>query len=243
VAVAVSNDLVRTVPPADDGRPDLPPAALAVVEAVTPLLRGWLHLVCFFLSLPAGLLVIISAGSSRARAAAVVYAIGLTALFGVSAAYHRGQWSATTRPRMKRVDHATIFVMIAGSYTPLCLLTLGGGAGAAVLLVVWLAGVTGVVLALTGVAEKRVVGLVTYIGFGWGMVVMLPTLVHRLTAADLVLLLVGGLLYTVGCIFMGTRWPDPYPTVFGYHEVWHVMVVAAAACHYLVILSAVKGAG
>ena len=87
------------------------------------------------------------------------------------------------------------------------------------------------------------VGLVTYIGLGWMMVLMLPELTRRLSTVDLVLLLVGGLLYTVGCIFMGTRWPDPYPTVFGYHEVWHLMVVGAAGCHYVVILSAVKGYG
>lgn len=213
-----------------------------MVEAVSPLLRGWLHLVCVFLSLPAGLLVIASAGSSRARLAAVVYAAGVTALFGVSATYHRGRWSAAARPRMKRLDHATIFVMIAGSYTPLCLLTLGGGLGGGILVAVWSGAVAGVVLALTGIAEKRVVGLVVYIGLGWAITLALPALTRRLTTADLVLLLVGGLLYTVGCVFMGTRWPDPYPRVFGYHEVWHVMVVGAVVCHYLVILSAVKAA-
>ena len=144
---------------------------------------------------------------------------------------------------MKRLDHATIFIMIAASYTPICMLTLGGELGSRVLLGAWLGGALGVVFALTGIAEARVVGLVTYIGLGWMMVLMLPELTRRLSTVDLVLLLVGGLLYTVGCIFMGTRWPDPYPTVFGYHEVWHLMVVGAAGCHYLVILSAVKGYG
>ena len=173
--------------------------------------------------------------------AAIVYAIGVSALFGVSATYHRRVWSASARPRMKRLDHATIFVMIAGSYTPLCLLTLGGSLGPGCSSPSG-SGQAGVVLALTGIAEKRVVGLVVYIGLGWAVTAVLPALVRRLTTADLVLLLVGGLLYTVGCIFMGTRWPDPYPTVFGYHEVWHLMVVGAAICHYLVILSAVRAA-
>jgi hemolysin III len=235
----MSNDLVRTEHP-----PDGPPPALpAVVEAIVPVLRGRLHQVCFFLAFPAGALVIASAESTRARLAAVVYAIGVCCLFGVSSTYHCRKWSAAARPRMKRLDHATIFIMIAGSYTPICLLTLGGALGSRVLLGAWVGAGLGVVFALTGIAEARVVGLVTYIGLGWMMVLMLPELTRRLSAVDLVLLLVGGLLYTVGCIFMGTRWPDPYPAVFGYHEVWHLMVVGAAACHYLVILSAVKGFG
>ncbi len=214
----------------------------AIVEAIVPLLRGWLHLVCFFLAFPAGALVVSSAGTPRARAAAVVYAIGVICLFGVSAGYHRRQWSVLARSRMKRLDHATIFVMIAGSYTPLCMVTLDGNLGSRVLTAVWVAGLTGVVLALTGVAERAVIGLATYIGMGWAMALVFPELARRLSTADLVLLLVGGVLYTVGCIFMGTRWPNPYPTVFGYHEVWHVMVVGAVVCHYLVILSAVTSA-
>ncbi len=237
----MSNDLVDTSP-SSEGRsptPDLP----AVVEAIVPLLRGRLHQICFFLAFPAGAVVIASAQSTRARTAAVVYAIGVCCLFGVSSLYHRRTWSAVARPRMKRLDHATIFIMIAASYTPICMLTLGGELGSRVLLGAWLGGALGVVFALTGIAEARVVGLVTYIGLGWMMVLMLPELTRRLSTVDLVLLLVGGLLYTVGCIFMGTRWPDPYPTVFGYHEVWHLMVVGAAACHYLVILSAVRGYG
>jgi len=213
-----------------------------VAEVVAPLLRGWLHLVCFFLSLPAGLVVVANADSPRARVAAVVYAIGLSSMFGVSAAYHRRKWSATARPRMKRLDHATIFVMIAGSYTPLCLLTLGGTLGRTILVAVWVGAAAGVVLALTGIAEKRVIGLVTYIGMGWFMTLALPQLVRQLSTTSLVLLVMGGLLYTVGCIFMGTRWPDPYPATFGYHEVWHLMVVGAAACHYALILAVVRAA-
>jgi hemolysin III len=238
----VANDLVRNARP-DPGPPDEWSPGQAVVDVIVPVLRGWLHLVCFFLSVPAGLLVVANAHTSRARLAAVVYAIGLSALFGVSATYHRRQWSPTARPRMKRLDHATIFVMIAGSYTPLCMLTLGGSLGRTMLLSVWIAAGTGMLFALSGIAEKRVIGLVIYIALGWAMVLLLPELARRLDTADLLLLLLGGLLYTVGCIFMGTRWPDPFPTIFGYHEVWHVMVVAAAICHYLVILGVVKAAG
>lgn len=222
---------------------EAPALPAAVVEAIVPLLRGWLHLVCFFLSFPAGLLVVSSAETSRARTAAVIYALGVCCLFGVSAAYHRRQWSTVARPRMKRLDHGTIFVMIAASYTPLCMLTLQGSLGSRVLVLVWIGAVAGVVFALTGIAEKEVIGLATYIAMGWAVALVFPELARRLSTVDLVLLLAGGVLYTVGCIFMGTRWPNPYPTVFGYHEVWHLMVVGAAVCHYLVIWSAVKAGG
>jgi hemolysin III len=233
--------MVRTAVPGSS-RVDEAVAPPAIAAAVFPLLRGWLHLVCFFASFPAGLFVVSSAHSARARVAAVVYAVGVSTLFGVSAAYHRRKWSVAARPRMKRLDHATIFVMIAASYTPLCLLVLDNSLGQHILMAVWAAAGTGVILALTGIAEKAVVGLAFYIGLGWFMALALPDLARRLSTADLVLLVVGGLLYTVGCIFMGIRWPDPFPDVFGYHEVWHLMVAGAAICHYLVILTVVKAA-
>jgi hemolysin III len=205
-----------------------------------PLLRGWVHLVFFFLALPAAALVVSSAGSTRARVAAAVYGVALCALFGVSATYHRLRWSPPARRRMRRLDHATIFVMIAGSYTPLCLLVLRGATGNAILAVAWVGAVVGVAFAATGVAEKSVFGLVCYIGLGWVMVVALPQLLRRLSATELLLIVVGGLLYTAGAIVLGTRRPDPSPRVFGYHEIWHVMVAAASVCHYITIFSVVR---
>ena len=213
-----------------------------MAEAVFPLLRGWLHLVCFFLAVPAGVVLLDSAGSSKARVAAAVYAVGLCALFGVSAAYHRRHWSVAARRRMQRVDHATIFVMIAGSYTPLCVLALGGRLGAGILVAAWVGAATGVVFALTGIAQKPVIGLATYIGLGWVMALAFPELARRLSTTDVALIVVGGLLYTAGGIVLGTRWPDPFPRVFGYHELWHLMVVVAAICHYLAILTVVRTA-
>lgn len=199
-----------------------------------------MHLVFFFLALPAGVLVVASAGSTRARAGAGVYAVALCALFGVSAAYHRLRWSPPARRRMRRMDHATIFVMIAGSYTPLCLLALSGSTATAILLVAWTGAVVGVALAVTGIAEKSVFGLACYIGLGWVMVVALPQLLRRLSTTELLLIVAGGLLYTAGAIVLGTRRPDPFPRVFGYHEIWHVMVAVASICHYLVIFSLVR---
>jgi hemolysin III len=205
-----------------------------------PVLRGWLHLVCFVASLPAGIVVIAAAHSARGRLAAVIYAIGMTTMFGVSAAYHRGRWSSAGRRRMRRTDHGTIFLMIAGSYTPLCLLALRGTTGTVVLTAVWVGAGLGFVLALTGFAEKAVLGLVCYIVLGWGMVLALPELSRHLTGGQIALLLVGGSIYTAGGIVLGTRWPNPSPRWFGFHEVWHTMVAAACICHYLTILSVVR---
>ena len=207
-------------------------------DPLPPVLRGWIHLVCFFLSLPAGDHQ--RAGSDRARLAGVVYALGMTAMFGVSAAYHRGHWSPVARRRMRRTDHGTIFLMIAGSYTPLCVLAIGGGTGTAVLTTVWVGAGLGFLLAMTGIAEKAVLGLLCYIGLGWGAVLALPELSRALSGDEIGLLLLGGVVYTVGGVVLGTRRPNPSPRWFGYHEVWHAMVVLACACHYLTILSVVR---
>jgi hemolysin III len=219
---------------------DAPLSAPPPGDPVPPHLRGWLHLICFVASLPAGAVVIASGDSTRARVAGVVYAIGMTAMFGVSAAYHRRRWSPAARRRMRRIDHGTIFVMIAGSYTPLCLLALGGTMGTVVLTAVWIGAAAGYVLALSGIAEKAVIGLLCYIGLGWAMVLALPELSHRLSVGQIGLLLVGGVIYTAGGVVLGTHWPDPSPRWFGYHEVWHTMVAVACACHYVTILSVVR---
>jgi hemolysin III len=222
--------------------PPTPADPAAKVDPVPPLLRGWLHLVCFLASVPAGILVIAAGGSTRARVAGTVYAVGMTAMFGVSAAYHRRRWSPAARRRMQRIDHGTIFLMIAGSYTPLCLLALRGTTGAAILTGVWIGAGLGFVLALTGFAERAVLGLVCYIVLGWVMVLALPQLSQRLSGGQIALLIAGGITYTVGGVVLGTKWPNPSPRWFGYHEVWHGMVAAACICHYLTILSVVRAA-
>ena len=221
----------------DAHRPAPPPG-----DPVAPHLRGWLHLVCFVLSVPAGLAVIAAGESTRSRVAGVVYAIGMTAMFGVSAAYHRLRWLPVARRRMRRTDHGTIFVMIAGTATPLCLLALQGTMGRVLLTAVWIAAGVGFCLAMSGIAEKAVVGLLCYFGMGWAMVLTIPELSRRLSGGQIGLLLLGGVIYTAGGIVLGTRWPNPSPVWFGYHEVWHTMVVLACACHYVTILSVVRAA-
>jgi hemolysin III len=206
-----------------------------------PLLRGWFHLVCFFLAIPAGVTVVALATDTRGRIGSLVYAIGLVALFGVSGFYHRLNWTAAKRLWMQKLDHGTIFVMIAGSYTPVCLLVLRGWVTWTMLAVAWTGAAVGFVLAFTGGRASRAVRGTLYITLGWVSLAAIPQMWDTLSLAELVLLGVGGVLYTVGAVFLFTHWPDPFPRVFGYHEVWHLLVVAAVVCHFVAIASMVHG--
>lgn len=209
---------------------------------VPPRLRGWIHLGCLATAVPASVALVVTAGNVRARIAAAVYGLSLCALFGVSAAYHRLRWSPAARRRMRRLDHGTIFLMIAGTYTPICLLVLRGPVASVVLVGAWLGASIGMALAATGIAERPVLGLACYIGLGWLMVAAFPQLLDRLDGAQFALLLAGGILYTAGALVLGRRWPDPSPVVFGYHEVWHAMVAVAALSHFVLIVTVMRAA-
>lgn len=217
--------------------------SLFAAPADKPVLRGWLHLICFFLAIPTGVLVITLAESARARVGASIYAVGMVALFGVSGFYHRVRWSPLWRRRMQRLDHSTIFVMIAGSYTPLCLLALEGWVAVAMLVAAWTGAALGAVLAWSDSSRSSALRSGLYIALGWAALAPAPQLIRHLSPAELLLIAIGGVLYTVGAIFLGTHWPNPFPRVFGYHEVWHVLVVAAVVCHFVAIASVIDGAG
>jgi hemolysin III len=207
-------------------------------------LRGVFHQVAFFVAVPAAALLVHAARSGPAMAAAAVYGVALCALFGVSAGYHRLPWSARARRRMRRADHATIFVMIASAYTPLCILVLHGILATGLLVCAWVGAVTGATLVATGVAERQgreFVEFALYLALGWMAVAAIPQIASRTSPTDLVLLMAGGLMFTVGATILARRRPDPWPRVFGYHEVWHTLVIAASVCHYLMILSFVRG--
>ena len=206
-----------------------------------PRLRGRLHQVCFFLAPLAGLVLLVRS-EGRAGGAVAVYAVALSLLYGVSAAYHRGRWSPEGRRRMRRLDHATIFLMIAGTFTPICVAALRGSLSWALLGTVWVFAAVGFVLALVGVAERPGVGHALYISLGWLGVLSVPSIFAAVGAGGVALLLGGGLLYTVGSFVLAARWPNPFPTTFGYHEVWHTMVVVASGLHYALILWVVRPA-
>jgi hemolysin III len=202
-----------------------------------PRLRGRLHQIAFLVSLPAGAALLAAAGSGRARVAALVYVVSLAAMFGTSAALHGRHWSPRAWLRMDRLDRAMIYVLIAGSWTPVILLALHPGWRVAFLALVWTLAATGVVLVLVRTANP-VVGLtrmVLYLGLGWASVLLLPQLVGTLGLGKVGLAMVGGLFYTVGVVVLVRQRPDPVPDVFGYHEVWHAFTVAAGACHFAFI--------
>ncbi len=204
-----------------------------------PRLRGWLHFWSFIASVATGATLIALAASTvsaKAALATSVYGLTVVGLFGVSALYHRVTWqSDRVRTWMKRLDHSMIFVFIAGTYTPFALLAMNPGTGRVVLTVVWVGAILGVTLKLAWPHSPRWLGVPIYIALGWVAVFVLPELLHHAGVAALVLLLVGGLLYTVGAVFYATRWPNPWPQVFGYHEFFHAATVVAALCHYIAI--------
>ncbi|HEX9548511.1 MAG TPA: hemolysin III family protein [Acidimicrobiales bacterium] len=205
-----------------------------------PLLRGWLHEVAFVLAIPASIVLVVLARAGTDRAAAIVYGIGLCALFGVSASYHRGHWSERAKRWWQRADHGTIFVMIAATYTPICLVLLHGSTGTKLLWAVWIAAGVGLVLALAGISMKYGIGFFLYLAMGWVAAFAMPEIARRASPTEIVLLLSGGLAYTVGAVILAGRWPNPFPRIFGYHELWHSLVIAASACHYVVILAVLR---
>lgn len=202
---------------------------------VKPRLRGVSHEIGFFVALVAGTWIVATAGSTLARGVTAIYAVTLALMLGVSASYHRGAWRTRVEMRWKRADHAMIFLFVAGTYTPICVLAIGGALGRELLLLVWAGAALGALRAIFWVRAPRVIAAALYLVLGWLAVafwrdvrIALGPLTHLLVA--------GGTLYTVGAIVYALRRPDPLPRWFGYHEVFHVLVVAACVCHYLVIL-------
>ena len=200
-----------------------------------PRLRGWLHLGAVPVALGLGIALVIVAPGAESTVAALVYALAVVALFAASATYHRGRWRHEVRAWLSRVDHAMIFVLIAGTYTPICVLALDGTLGDALLITVWAGALVGVVLQLIPFAKPRWVEVAVYVALGWVAVAALPQLVDELGWTATALIGAGGALYTLGAVAYGLKRPDPVPHVFGYHEVFHACTIAAAAAHYAVI--------
>ena len=198
-----------------------------------PLLRGVSHAVTFWIALAAAVALGVLAPSSEARIAAGIYGAGLCALFAASATYHRWRWDARWRPLLRRIDHSAIFVFIAASYTPVALLVLDGPLADVVLVVVWVGALAGVVMSVAWITAPRVLVAASYLALGWVAVAAMPQLVSRLPVAPLVLLAAGGALYSVGAAVYAARRPDPWPATFGYHEVFHALVIAAATVHFV----------
>lgn len=206
-----------------------------------PTWRGRLHQVAFFASIPAGLWLLAGASSTEARVAVAIYWASLAGLFGTSASYHLFAHSERAVTWLRRADHSMIFVLIAGSYTPFCLVVLPRAWGIPMLVVMWVAALAGIVMKMVRVtAGSGRSGSWLYIVMGWGALITLPQLLDELGIWRMLLLLGGGLLYTGGAVVLGTRRPDPVPHAFGYHEVWHACTIAAGACHFALVAMVVR---
>jgi hemolysin III len=201
-----------------------------------PRLRGVFHQWACAASVPLGVVLVAFAGTASARIALSVYAVSMASLFGVSALYHRVNWrSLRARSWMRRLDHSMIFVMIAGSYTPFAVLVLHGPLAIVMLVAVWAGAVLGVVFNLVWSDAPKWLHAVVYVALGWVAVAAVPQLGAAIGLGGVLLLALAGVLYTVGAVVYAVRRPDPVPTVFGYHELFHSLVIAAAALQCAVI--------
>jgi hemolysin III len=204
-------------------------------ETECPTLRGWPLLVGFAAAAPAGAALLVRASERGHGVPVGIYVSALVALYGVGWVYHLLRWSPGTRARLRRLDHAVIYVFIAASYTPIAAVGLHDGVGYWLLAATWLGAAVGVLAKLVRFEGSRVIGGTMYIVVGWVAVFGVADFFTRLGTVDTLLMFGGGLVYTAGAIVLAARRPDPLPAHFGYHEVWHTMVLAASVLHYVLI--------
>ena len=205
-------------------------------EELIPRLRGVSHAVAFLLAIAAVIVLLALADGTRATVAVVVYGVGLVALFGGSALYHRWPGPRRFKPLLRRIDHSTIFVFIAASYTPVALIVLDGSVAWVLLVGAWAGALAGVAFSLGWIDAPRPLVAGSYVALGWLAVIATPQLVSALDAVPVVLFVAGGLLYSAGAIVYARQRPDPWPRTFGFHEVFHALVILAAAAHYVALI-------
>jgi hemolysin III len=211
---------------------------VAAMEALPakPLLRGWSHAVAFIVVAVLGVVLLATADASASRRVwLAIYVAGTLTMFGVSALYHRGRWQPRARAAMRRLDHSAIFLAIAGAYTPIMAVTLDGWRKPVVLFTVWGGAIVGLVLEWLPMRVPRPVFTAIYVIVGWSAALAFGQLADRLGAGGFLLMLGGGLLYTIGAVIYAVKRPDRWPAVFGFHEVFHAFTVAGAGCHLAAI--------
>ena len=204
-----------------------------VAEEVIPRLRGLLHAHAACVAVAASIVLVALAPSGAARAASVIYGAGMVALFSTSALYHRWRGNPRYKPWLRRLDHATIFVFIAASYTPVALLVLDGTSQAVVLVSVWAGAAAGVAMSLAWIDAPRWLQASCYLALGWVAILAFPQMTERVGVAPFVLFAVGGALYSIGACVYALQRPDLWPRTFGFHEVFHALVIAAALVHFI----------
>ena len=208
-------------------------ATAEAIAAVKPKLRGVSHEWAFFLSLGFGAALIILAKTPKATLAVAIYAVSLSALLGTSALYHRVDWKRPdVRLWMRRLDHSMIFFLIAGTYTPFALLVLHGALASAILIVVWTGAIAGAAVEMIWIHHPKWASVLIYMSIGWVAVVAFPALWSEIGVGGSMLVATGGVLYTAGAVVYATQRPNPNPAIFGYHEIFHLFVIAAAVAHF-----------
>jgi hemolysin III len=207
-----------------------------------PRLRGVSHQFAVFAAIAAGVVLIAIAPTTRALAASIIYASTLALMFGVSAMYHRISWRPSTAAWIRRLDHSAIFLIIAGTYTPVAMLAIGGAVGARLLTIVWIGAGVGMMRANFWPGAPRALIVLVYLALGWIAIAYVGELLAGVGLGGTMLFAAGGLMYTAGAIIYAVRRPDPVPEVFGYHEIFHLLVIAAAGCHFGVIAQVVRAA-
>ncbi len=212
-------------------------ATVAVPADTRPRARGWIHLIAFLLSpvLAGTMIALAAAQSGRAALGASIYCTSMAAAFGTSALYHRHRWTERGWQLMRRLDHAMIFLFIGGTYTPFALLALSGSTRWWMLGMVWGACLVGIGVKVARPHGARWLAVPLYVGVGWAAMFAIGDILTNAGMAALVLLLCGGVLYSIGGVFYAAHWPNPAPRVFGYHEVFHLLTVVAAACQYIAV--------
>lgn len=211
-----------------------------LLHAVKPRLRGWLHLGTAPVALAAGILLVVLAPTTATRIASAVYALSSVLLFSTSAIYHVGRWSRRGVAVLRRLDHSNIYLIIAGTYTPFVLTVLDGTLRAAMMALIWSGAIAGVLFKVCWLNAPRWLSTALYLAIGWVAVLFIPQLVTGTHPATWILILVGGLLYSLGAVVYGARWPDPAPRWFGFHEIFHSLTIAAYVCQYIAVFMVVN---
>lgn len=204
---------------------------------IKPLLRGHFHQAAFFIALGACAMLIANATGFESILATVIYSASLMGLFGISALYHRPQWSPGPRMWMRRLDHAAIFLLIAGTCTPICLKLTPEDSGRLLLMMVWAAASVGILQSLFWVKAPKWISALMAIAVGWLAAPFLSEIRTLLGTSRMILLIIGGVIYTLGALVYALKKPNPLPKIFGYHEIFHLLVIVAAVFHFLVIVS------
>jgi hemolysin III len=200
-----------------------------------PLMRGYVHEAAFYVAFGACMVLIMRSQGTQAVIASIIYSFCLIGLYGVSALYHRPMWNSQQYFLMRRIDHAAIFALIAGSATPICLLGLNNKAGFQLLFITWLFAIIGMIIAVFWIHGPKWVRAISYVAVGWIFIPYVSQIKSSLGTSNMRLLIIGGVIYTVGAVVYAFRRPNPFPRVFGYHEIFHILVVIASGFHFWVI--------